>query len=219
MFQFKAGIFDMDGTILNSYKAWENAFCVKLKEYGILISKEEFIELYKMTDEETKNFLSLKIKSNDLSINVEEVYSIIFKTMEYEYEHNILPKPGVVACIEALHKKGVKLCVATLTHNGLAQKALQRIGIMQYIGFVITGDDVGKSKEFPDIYLEASRRMSCAPNETAVFEDSLSAAKTASQAGFIVHGVFDQYQTYDFPEIFSYSYVNIYDWLQYYAII
>ena len=212
MIDWKAAIFDMDGTILDSYRAWEDAFCVTLKKHGISISKEEFIELYKMTDEETKHFLSLKLQSCNAAGTVEAIYSILFDTMEYEYEHNILPKPGVLDFMAALHRKGTALCVATLTHNSLAQKALQRIGAMQYVSFIITGDDVGKSKEFPDIYIEASKRMGYTAQETAVFEDSFTAAKTAKQAEFIVYGVYDQYQDYPFSEIFAYSDAQIHDW-------
>ena len=70
---------------------------------------------------------------------------------------------------------------------------------MQYIEFIITGEDVGKSKDSPDIYFEACKRLLTVPARTVVFEDSLTAAITANKAGFIVCGVYDEYQSYDFP--------------------
>ncbi len=51
--------------------------------------------------------------------------------------------------------------------------------------------DVGAGKDRPDIYLEAARRLSAAPAEIAVYEDSAIAMRTAKGAGFYGVGVYD----------------------------
>lgn len=212
MHSYKAAIFDLDGTLVDSYRAWERAFCVELKNHGLLISKEEFAAVYKMTDAETRDFLEDKIRSSQLKVNIEQAYDTLFKSMKHQYEHSVLPKLGAVAFVEALYQKGIPLCVATLTPDNLAEKVLERIGLIPFLDFVITGDHVGKSKKFPDIYIEASRRLGCAINQTAVFEDSFTAIKTANKAGFIVYGVHDEYQRYDFNDAIPYTRNRIFNW-------
>lgn len=215
MHSYKAAIFDLDGTLVDSYRAWERAFCVELKNHGLLISKEEFVAVYKMTDAQTRDFLEDKIRASQLKVNIEQAYDTLFKSMEYQYEHSVLPKPGAVAFVEALYQKGIPLCVATLTPDNLAEKVLERIGLIPFLDFVITGDHVGKSKKFPDIYIEASGRLGYAIGETAVFEDSFTAIKTADKAGFIVYGVHDEHQGYDFNDAIPYTQERIFDWTEF----
>ena len=49
---------------------------------------------------------------------------------------------------------------------------------------------MGKSE--PDVYFEAARRLGAEPNNIAVFEDALFAARTAKNAGFYVVAVYDE---------------------------
>ncbi len=44
--------------------------------------------------------------------------------------------------------------VAITTDKRLAEAALHRLGISDYFEFVITVDEVGRSKESPDIFME-----------------------------------------------------------------
>ena len=212
MRDYKAAIFDLDGTLVDSYKAWERAFCIELKDHGVIVSKEEFVAVYKMTDTETRDFLKGKIHTLRLGLNVEQIYALLFKSMEQQYEHSILPKAGAVAFVETLYQEGIPLCVATLTHDSLAHKVLSRIGITPFLKFIITGDHVGISKKFPDIYIEATRRLGCTVHQTAVFEDSFTAIKTANKAGFMVYGVHDEHQRYDFNDAIPYTRNRIFNW-------
>ncbi|MCQ2742947.1 MAG: HAD-IA family hydrolase, partial [Bacilli bacterium] len=48
------------------------------------------------------------------------------------------------------------------------------------------------SKDYPDIYLEAARRMGVKPEETIVFEDMPTGLKSSFEAGFISYSVKDK---------------------------
>ena len=52
--------------------------------------------------------------------------------------------------------------------------------------------EVARGKEFPDVYLEAARRLGIAPRESAVFEDILPAVKAAKTGGFFTAAVYDE---------------------------
>ena len=105
------------------------------------------------------------------------------------YETIAKPKPGVIEFLERMHRKGVKMAIATLTARRHAEKALLDRGMMQYFSFMLTIEDVGVPKYEPDIYLEAARRLGLAPAECMVFEDAPYAGVTAHRAGFQLCGM------------------------------
>ena len=70
-------------------------------------------------------------------------------------------------------------------------RALERNGLLLFFEKIFTTSEMGTSKHEPDIYNAAAAFMGTQPSETAVFEDSLYALKTAKAAGYAAFGVFD----------------------------
>ena len=93
------------------------------------------------------------------------------------------------------------MCVATSNKKELAVGSLKAHGIMEFMEFVLTSDEVGCGKESPLIFERAAEMLGAAPAETAVFEDSIHAVKSAKEAGFYVVGVYDDFCEGEFSEI------------------
>ncbi|MBQ9422096.1 MAG: HAD-IA family hydrolase, partial [Pyramidobacter sp.] len=110
-------------------------------------------------------------------------------------------KPDVKAYLTALKSRGAKLCTASATGEPLVKLCLDRLGIGSLFDFMISCVDVGASKDRPDVYFEAARRMGAKPEETAVFEDSLKALTTAKRAGFYAVAVWDEASAGDWPAL------------------
>lgn len=220
---FKAAIFDLDGTLVDSYKAWEKAYKKILRNANHDMTDEEFLELYRMTVEESGEYFrelrragrivipgaaggGVGGSANDagggyMEAFTKRIFSDIRKEMETLYETDAPGKPYALDYVKSLYEKGVPLCVATLTPSALSEPSLRKTGFFRYMDFVITSDDVGLSKKFPDIFLEAAKRLGAAPGEAAVFEDCPTAMETARKAGFKVCGVSDIHRTYDVAEV------------------
>lgn len=66
--------------------------------------------------------------------------------------------------------------------------------------FILSCETLGVSKNRPDVFLEAARRLGAAPGETAVFEDALYAARTAREAGFYTVAVPEPSYAGDWPD-------------------
>ena len=94
--------------------------------------------------------------------------------------------------LEQLHRAGCALCVASATAEPLMDACLTRLGVGDYFRFLLSCETVGAGKNQPDVYFEAARRLGCAPEEAAVYEDALYAAETAKRAGFYTVGVYDE---------------------------
>ena len=104
--------------------------------------------------------------------------------VEEHYRSDVPLKPGVKAYLERLRGRGCRLCVATATAEPLARQCLSRLGVDGFFDFILSCETLGVSKDRPDVFLEAARRLGATPGETAVFEDALYAARTAREAGF-----------------------------------
>ena len=112
--------------------------------------------------------------------------------MEMHYRKDVPLKDGVAEYLKSLAERGVRMCVASATAEPLMQACLKRLGVLECFDFLLSCETVGAGKNRPDVYFAAAQRLGCRPEEAAVYEDALYAAKTAKQAGFYVVGIYDE---------------------------
>lgn len=182
-------IFDMDGTLVDSMGFWRGLCREYLHRRGITDPPAALLERIKtMTLHETA---ALFIETFHLGGTPEEIAAAINGLMEAHYRRDVPLKDGVLPCLERFRAAGIPMCVASATAPALLEVCLRRLGVRKYFAFLLSCEEVGCGKSRPDVYLTAARRMGAAPEKTIVFEDALSAAKTARAAGFRVAGVQD----------------------------
>jgi HAD superfamily hydrolase (TIGR01509 family) len=195
---FRAAIFDMDGTLIDSQNAWKSSYAKTLASIGFTMTDKEFELIYRMTSDETREYFReiYDLRNHDGKISFETLMHEYNAEIENKYAFEIKEKPNALKYLKTLHENGIPMCVATLSSIDLAKKVLTRLGFAPFLKFIITGDDVGLSKKFPDIYLAAAKKLSSTPLETAVFEDCPTAIETAHKAGFIVCAVAEPHQNH-----------------------
>jgi HAD superfamily hydrolase (TIGR01509 family) len=128
------------------------------------------------------------------------------------YRTVILPKAGAAECLKALKKAGLKLCVATVTPQHVAEMALKRHGLLDLFEFVANADDTGVSKSKPEFFHQIAGRMGLAAPDCAVFEDAVYAMRGAKAAGCKVVAVEDASSAPDLPEILEICDVYVHDY-------
>ena len=182
-------IFDMDGTLVDSMVYWENLATEFLESKGVQTISSEIMERIKpMTMTESA---ALFIQEYDLPGTAESVAAEMNAMMDEHYRKDIPLKPGVRAYLEALHRKGVAMCVASATAEDLMEACLTRLGVAQYFSFLLSCETESAGKDRPDVYWESAKRLGAEPVEIAVYEDALYAAETAKSAGFYTVAVRD----------------------------
>jgi len=182
-------IFDMDGTLVDSMVYWKRLATEFLESKGVLEISPTVLERIKpMTMTESA---SLFIQEYGLPGTPESVAAEMNTMMDEHYRRDIPLKPGVQAYLEALHHKGVTMCVASATAEDLMEACLTRLGVAQYFSFLLSCETVGAGKNQPDVYWESANRLSADPAKIAVYEDALYAAETAKSAGFYTIAVQD----------------------------
>ena len=104
------------------------------------------------------------------------------------------------------------MCVASATPVHLIRACLTRLGVAEYFSFLISCDEAGAGKDRPGVYLLASEKLEAAPQETAVYEDALYAARTARDAGFYTVAVSEPAYASDWPALSALADEALLDW-------
>ena len=191
-------IFDIDGTLVDSLDAWADSDRIFLEENNIPYSRDISEKLKTMHYISAAEYLA---NGFGLSVSVEDVCRRIDEIIGEKYRHEIKAKDGVQEFIQSCSDRGISMCAATSNLRELAEAVLESCGLLGYMKFILTSDEVGSGKDDPEIFLRCAERLGTSPQDTAVFEDSCHAAASAASAGFFTVGVFDRHYADEYEQL------------------
>lgn len=182
-------IFDADGTLLDSMWYWDELVEELINEYGKLPPSEGITdELVPMSMRGGAEYLCSRFK---MDISPDELI-LLEREKSFEfYKHRVTLRKGVSDCVAGLAERGVPMVVASATDRYMIEAALKHTGIFSYMTDVLSCTDIGKGKEYPDIFTAACRSINTSPENSVVVEDSPVALETAKRAGFMTVRVND----------------------------
>lgn len=180
-------IFDLDGTLVDSMKAWTDG-TVKLLDMAGIENKDEIIRA--ITPLGTKGAAEYLIKVG-IGGTAEELLQSIEENMIYQYSHVIHLKKGAEAYIKKLAKEGDRLFVLTASPHRTTDVCLKNNGVFDLFERVFTIDDFGLFKSDTRIYDKAAERIGVKNDEITFYDDNIIALETAKKAGLHVVGVYD----------------------------
>ncbi|NCC55144.1 MAG: HAD family phosphatase [Erysipelotrichia bacterium] len=190
----KACIFDLDGTLLDSMSLWQEVDRKYLARYGIHFDPKYSEEIKKMSFNESAKYF---IDKFHIPRSEEEIKQDWNEMVEVEYRHHIQSKKGSYEMLEAMHFHQIKMCVATSCNKEHAKLALERLQLLPYISFILTCSEVGKNKEYPDIFHACAKKMNVKPEECFVVEDLYMALKVSKEEGFKTIGIYDHLSAHE----------------------
>jgi HAD superfamily hydrolase (TIGR01509 family) len=175
---YKGYIFDCDGTVAHSmpihYAAWRQT----AEENGILMTEELFYSLGGVPTTRIVEILNEKFGTNldpeQVARRKEAVY--------LENMGNMRPIEEVAAFARKV-AKFAKVSIASGGYLPVVLETLEAIGFKDFFPVVVTTEQVSRGKPFPDMFLEAAKRMGVPPNECLVLEDSPAGIDAAKAAG------------------------------------
>ena len=213
--QFTYGIFDMDGTLVDSMGYWDEVCGEFLRELGVY--SEQVIEILKpMTVPQTADYLK---SAFGIEGSAQDMTDRMCRIMQAHYENDVLPKLGIYAFLDAMQKKGVRMCVASSTPIDLIDLCLQKLKMRHYFDFLLSAEEVGRGKDAPDIFLKAAERLGAVPQATMVFEDSMMAANSAKRVGFLTAAIYDKIGDAEWDTFRKTADVSFRDWQEALQII
>lgn len=198
MFKPEGVIFDLDGTLIDSMGMWTTVDQLYLKSKGKQPKPELASILKKMSMNQT--ILHFQ-KEYGIDESMEQIVSEIQALAHESYQYHIPLKEGALDLLRHFKDQQTRMCIATANHRPLAEAAIQRLGLSEFMSHLLTCDEAGFSKEHPQIFHQALAMMQTSLHKTMVFEDSLHAVETAKAAGFFVVAVFDPSAEEEAPKI------------------
>lgn len=192
--EYKAAIFDMDGTLIDSLKVW-NVLWAKmgekyLQDSSFLPSEEDDKKVRTLT---LKDAMELIHSNYSLGESGEELLIFANSVMADFYQNEVELKGGVRDFLEHLKSSNVKMCVATATAMDLVELAMEHCDLKKYFLKVFSCGTIGKGKDQPDIFLLARDYLGEEPEQTWLFEDSLVAIETATKIGMPAVAIYDAF--------------------------
>jgi len=192
--KFKAAIFDMDGTLIDSLMLWDMLWSAFGDKY---LNNKKF----EPSPEDNKKVRTLTLRdamdlihtNYGLGESCEELLTLANSITNDFYANKVALKDGVLEFLNHCKTNGVKMCLATATAPDLLSTAIEHLGIGKYFEAIFSCATIGKGKEEPDIYLHACKFLQEKPCETWVFEDSLTAIETAAKIGMPTVGIYDRH--------------------------
>ena len=163
----KGMLFDYDGVLVNTlednFKAWYSAFA----QYGIKITKDEYISLEGMSAYQKSERIS-----NKYGIEKKHLHDIVsLKEKFYQENHKTRLYGGVKNILKKLKSRGIKLglvsSISKLRMQNTAPKEL-----LSLFNIVVTADSVKHTKPHPEPYVRALHLLGLHPSETMVVEDT-----------------------------------------------
>lgn len=211
MKQFKAAIFDLDGTLIDSMGVWEQIDREFLSKRGIAIPEDYIAAVtpmgFRSAAEYTIRRFCLQETPADLIREWEDMAIDA-------YSFHVPLKPHAKEYLEYLKEKGVRLAVATALQPTLSVPVLKNNGVYGYFESFASVTEVVRGKGHPDIYLLAAERLRIKPEECMVFEDILAGVQGAKKAGMAACGVYDSYSEEDQKEMQALCDLYIHDFAE-----
>ena len=181
MKRIKGVLFDMDGVVFDTEKAYLNTWTKVCASYGYDLKRDTYISVMGTGRENTINTFKNALGCD---IPMEDMYKDKDKMIKEIVESGQVPvKSGAEEILTWLRKNNIKTALATSAKRWRAETQLEMSGIKNLFDAVVCGDDITNLKPDPEIFLKAGEKIGLNPDECIVIEDSPAGIQAAYNAG------------------------------------
>lgn len=184
--KYKAVIFDMDGTILNTLEDLKNATNYSLRQFGMPERSLEEVRMF--VGNGIRKLVERAVPAGTPKEKIDQVFDVFLEYYEIHSADNTSPYPGILELVEKLKKSGIKTAVST----NKADVPAQELGREYFNGIfdLIVGQQDGlKVKPAPDSVNKILSILDIQKKDAIYIGDSDVDVQTAKNSGLDFIGV------------------------------
>lgn len=184
----KGILFDMDGTLINTY---EN---INFKQALSELKTVQKTLILKILKSRVRSFAEMETRILEEVEDPAEGKELVRRVSDFLLEHydNAPLKKDALMFLQYLKQKNYKICLCTNNATEIVSHILREKHMEPYFDYVVTSQQVTRSKPDPQMYLEALQNIDLTAEECIVFEDTENGVMAARNAGIDVIVVNDK---------------------------
>jgi HAD superfamily hydrolase (TIGR01509 family) len=175
----QAVLLDMDGTLVDTEGFWWDVERDVFAALGHRLqdSWREVVVGGPMT--RSAGFL---IEATGADITLAELTVLLNDGFEDRIDRALPLMPGAARLLAELAAHDIPTALVSASHRRIIDRVLAAVG-PQYFALTVAGDEVERTKPFPDPYLLAASGLGARPERCAVVEDTATGVAAAEAAG------------------------------------
>ena len=175
----QAVLLDMDGTLVDTEDFWWQAEVTLFAELGHQLDEQDRAHVVGGPMTRVMDYLvartGVDIAPADLGVLVNQRFVDLLAG-------GVPLMPGAERLLNTLAAHGVPAALVSASHRHVIDIVLRSLGA-EYFAFSIAGDEVPRTKPFPDPYLAAACRLGAEPGRCVVVEDTPTGVRAGEAAG------------------------------------
>jgi HAD superfamily hydrolase (TIGR01509 family) len=186
-----AVIFDLDGVLLDSERAWESARRKLAVESGGRWFDDAQGQMMGMSSPEWTRWMH-----NELGVPLgpEAIFDAVTKELSEAYRAKLPLLPGARQAVTRMAEHW-PLAIASSSSRILIDLVLDLAELDRFFKGSVSSEEVERGKPAPDVYLEAAAKLGIEPSKCVAIEDSTNGIKAGVAAGMRVVAIPER----DFP--------------------
>lgn len=173
----KLFIFDLDGTLVNSYLAIQKSLNRTRKEFGF--KEIGFKQVKKAVGKGDKKFIQ-EFFPTQLEDKTLKIYRKYHKGDLLKYSK---PMPYARQLLRFLKTRNKKIAIASNRPTRFTHLIIKKVNIKKYVNYVLCADRIGKLKPDPEIVFQILQKFNCQPRFAVLIGDMVIDVQTAKRAG------------------------------------
>jgi HAD superfamily hydrolase (TIGR01509 family) len=180
-----AVVLDLDGVLVDSEEAWDEARRELVAERGGQWKDGATHAMLGMSSHEWSAYVRDEL---GVDMTPEEISDAVVERLIAGYRRGLPLLPGAVEAVRALAARW-PLGLASSSNAPVIALVLKESGLDAAIRAWVSSEEVGRGKPAPDVYLEAARRLGVEPARCVAVEDSSNGLRAAAAARMAVVAV------------------------------
>jgi HAD superfamily hydrolase (TIGR01509 family) len=195
----RAVIFDIDGTLVDNMHIHAEAFGVFAQRHGLpALTQDDRAKLDGRRNSEIFPILFNRDVPRDEWLAYEHEKESLYRELS---RGRLSPMKGLHDLIERLRDERILIALATSAPKPNVVHTLAELELAAEFPVIVRGDEVGRGKPAPDVFIEAARRLDVPAGDCLVFEDAPMGIEAAHAAGMRVVALTTSFRAADFARL------------------